>query len=81
MCETDSETDDFGSMLSGLCSQNRFSCLDERVGNSNGNEWENMQRHKRRRKNTGSVDLDTFSSMTNEEKLNELFSKVINIEH
>ena len=25
------ETDDFDSMLSGLCSQNRFSCLDERV--------------------------------------------------
>lgn len=80
LCETDSETDDFDSMLSGLCSQNRFSCLDERVGNSNGNKWENVQRHKRRRKNTGSVDLDTFSSMTNEEKLNELFSKVINIE-
>ena len=39
-----------------------------------------MQRHKWRRKNTGSVDLDIFSSMRNEEKLNELFYKVINIE-
>ena len=38
LCETDSETDDFDNMLSGLCSQNRFSYLDERVGNRYGNE-------------------------------------------
>lgn len=80
LAESDSESDNLDNMISGLCSQNRFSSLDKRVGLDSGNEWRNGQRNKRRRNNTGSVDLDTFSSMSNEGKLNALFSKIINIE-
>ena len=55
--------------------------LNSQVGDGDG--WLNGQRQrrqKRRRENSGSVDLDIFSSMNSEEKLNALFTKMINVE-
>lgn len=42
--------------------------------------WTEVQRSKRRRANTGSVDEQTFHTMTNDEKLSVIFSKLIGIE-
>ena len=43
-------------------------------------EWVEVQRNKRKRINTGSVDEQTFQTMTNDEKLDVIFSKLIGIE-
>ena len=43
-------------------------------------EWVEVQRNKRNRMSTGSVDEQTFQTMANDEKLDVIFSKLIGIE-
>ena len=50
---------------------------DDQLGDGHGDEHD----RKRKRVNTGSVDTETFSTTTNNEKLDVIFSKLINIEH
>ena len=79
--DSDGESSYMDIIEPGLCSQNKYSMLNSQVGDGDG--WLNGQRqrrHKRRRENSGSVDLDIFSSMNSEEKLNALFTKMTNVE-
>lgn len=80
LVESDDNFGIFEQVAPGLCSKNNFSVLNSRVGMDNQTEWRNGHRKKRRRNDTGSVDLDTFTSMSNEEKMIALFTKITNIE-
>lgn len=65
----------------GNC-DNRDNGFHERVGNCENEDggWRTQLR-KRRRKETGSVDIETFSVMTTDEKLLALFSKLSAVEN
>lgn len=73
--ETETETDE--TVHANIDTDNRFSALDG-TGQDEGFQ---EQLRKRKRANTGSVDSDTFSSLTSDEKLGVIFNKLINIEH
>ena len=44
------------------------------------NEWQKVNRRKRKRFNTGTVDLSHFQSLSGDDKLAILFGKLIDIE-
>ena len=56
---------------------NRFSVLEDRGRDESIQE----QERKRKRANTGSVDSDTFQTLSSDDKLGVIFSKLIDIEH
>lgn len=65
--------------ITDMCSDTQYS--DRSVMADNG-QWSAVgQNRKRQRQNTGSVELDNFTSFSLDEKLNALFTKVINIEN
>ena len=66
-----------GTVQINVETDNRFSVLCDREQNEGFKE----QRSKRKRVNTGSVDSDTFYSLSNDDKLAIIFEKLIDIEH
>ena len=57
-------------------SANRFNAFQPRVGNRQPDEDWQLHLRKRKRHETGSVDIETFSKMNTDEKLLALFSKL-----
>ena len=69
---------------SQFCSDNRFQSFAEGVGyptnvSDSDTEWRKQSR-KRKRNETGSVDLDAFTKMSPDEKLIALFTKLMTME-
>lgn len=81
MPQEDSQSDIFQSRY---YSDNRYEVLAEGVGYPSKDKADDMdwqeQSRKRRRRETGSVDFDTFSKMSPDEKLNALFFKLSTME-
>ena len=63
--------------VSQVSTANRFDGFQARVGNfQSDHEWQVKAKKKRKRHETGSVDIEEFSKMSTDEKLLALFSKL-----